>query len=721
MGMRFHSARLVVIALVLLFGAGRLQAELPIPRFDRLTPLGCSAGGQVEVQVLGNDCEELKALVFDHPGITATPVAGKEKLFLVSVAASTPEGSFDARLIGKWGVSNPRQFSVTHGLTDLAEKEPNNDSAAAQPIGVNVALNGQSDGNDQDVFRLTLKKGQRVTIDCRSSRLDVQLDAVLRLQTPDGKQLASSGDYYGRDPFLDLIAPADGDYDVVLHDLSYRGGLPYRLVISDRPHVENAFPRAVQIGKTTAVKLLGRNLAPRLPAPDGQVSSPFDPRLEEVAFDLTPPENAKLGDYQFLEHPTAHSVAPTAATGTLSGFQFRPGALGSDGKGVSLSAVTMLLTDLAPVDEQEPNDALEQPQGISLPVVLNGRFDRQRDADWYEFSVPENGQYGVDVYCERIAGQADPYLVLVDETGNRFQELDDFGHRINAFDGHLRDPSGSVNLSAGKKYRLLVQDRYRRGGPRYQYVLSVRKQEPDFFVAAMHHHNPGPGGTTLRAGGAAFFDLIVHQKDGYNGPVVISASQLPPGVHFRPTSVHNTHGSFVLWADADAALYDGPIELIATGKRGEQTLVHAVRPYARVWNDNPASSRPQRQSFLSVRDKAPFALEFAPGEVTIEAGKKAEVKVSLKRLWPDFTAQVTLQAYAFPGQVKATLPQIAAGASEATLTFEVQPNAAAGEYTLTILGQAQVPFTKDPAKDKANTLVTLPSRPLNLTVTPAVK
>ena len=31
------------------------------------------------------------------------------------------------------------------------------------------------------------------------------------------------------------------------------------------------------------------------------------------------------------------------------------------------------------------------------------------------------------------------------------------------------------SLVAKKKYRVLVQDRYRRGGARYQYVLAVRK------------------------------------------------------------------------------------------------------------------------------------------------------------------------------------------------------------------------------------------------------
>ena len=44
-----------------------------------------------------------------------------------------------------------------------------------------------------------------------------------------------------------------------------------------------------------------------------------------------------------------------------------------------------------------------------------------------------------------------------------------------------------------------------------------------------------------------------------------------------------------------------------------------------------------------------------------------------------------------------------------------------GDYTLTILGQAQVPFSKDPMKPKANTLVTLACRPVTITVTAAAK
>jgi hypothetical protein len=199
--------------------------------------------------------------------------------------------------------------------------------------------------------------------------------------------------------------------------------------------------------------------------------------------------------------------------------------------------------------------------------------------------------------------------------------------------------------------------------------------------------------------------------------VVITAEKLPPGVHFQPTSVHGTHGAFVLWADANAAAYDGPIKLIATGKRGEETLIREVRSYTRIWQDNnPGSSRPARQVSLSVREAAPFGLAFEKEKVAIEAGQKAEIKINLTRLWPDFSSQVNLQPFAFPGPIKANLPQIAAGANEATVTFEVNNGTPPGNYTLTVLGQAQAAFTKDPAKDKANTLVTLPSRPITVTV-----
>lgn len=698
----------VVVVVVLLSNFAR--SELPSIRFDRLRPLGASAGTEVEAEIAGAEIDDVKSLLFDHPGLSAAPIEGKDRGFKITVADDVPPGTYDVRLVGRWGVSNPRLFAVTRGLKDglkdIVEQEPNNDVATAQPIEVNSAVNGDADGNGQDVFRFVAKKDQRIVIDCQAGKLDSMMDATMSLAAADGKLLAANSDYNGRDPLIDFVAPADGEYLVTVHDLSYRGGFPYRLIVSDRPQAENVFPRAVQIGEPVELTILGRNLPGALPSKfslDGLT-------LDEIRIPLNPPSDVlPSGLFRFQSHPTDHSVLPTAATCTLTGYQ----------AGNDFAAVPVLVTDQPVMVEAEPNDDPDKPQTVTLPLTVSGRFDLPRDADWYEFETTENGQYAFDVYCERIAGRADPYLVVMDDQGNRVNELDDYGHRVNAFDGHLRDPSGLVNLSGKRKYRVLVQDRYRRGGPRYQYVLRVRQPVPDFFASVIHSDNPGPGSTTVWQGGARYMDVVIHQTEGFSGPITLTAEGLPPGLHFSPPTIfNNNRGTFVLWSDKDAAEWTGTIKIFATGKHGDRTVSREVRPYTKVWNDaGMNSSRPTRELAVAIRPSAPFAMQFSTDTVEVVAGGKADVKLQLSRHWPDFKNDVTVSPLAIPGGFNMTGGKFAGVDSEITLTIDVQNGRPPGEYTFAVLGQAQVPFHKDPAaKDRPNTLVSLPSRPITVHV-----
>ena len=124
----------------------------------------------------GADIEELRGLWFDRAGLSAEPVAEKDHFFKITI---------------------------------------------------NSAVGGMADGNGQDLFRFSATAGQRIVIDCQSGVLDSNMDATMSLSAA-GKLLASSGDYNGRDPFIDFLVPRDGEYEVLVHDLSYRGGLPYR-------------------------------------------------------------------------------------------------------------------------------------------------------------------------------------------------------------------------------------------------------------------------------------------------------------------------------------------------------------------------------------------------------------------------------------------------------------------------------------------------------------
>jgi hypothetical protein len=593
-------------------------------------------------------------------------------------------------------------------MTEVAA-QPQKEPDAAQPVPLNCVVNGSSKQGREDVYRFPAKKGQRVVVECFAQRLDSQLAGVLVLGDADGRQLASNGDYAGRDPLVEFVAPKDGDYLVALNDLTYRGGQPYRLVISDRPQVENVFPRAVEAGRPARLTVYGRNLG------GGARPSPLvvnDLPLDEVTESVTAPGDVLArGLFRFTDHPTGHSVLPTAATCTLTGFQYR--------------GVPLLVSDIPVSLEREPNDDPTRPQKLPIPVALSGRFDRGRDADWFEIEPPADGPYSFEVYCERIAGRADPYLVVLDEKDNRVSELDDFGIRANSFDGHTRDVSGTVSLSAKKKYRVLVQDRYRRGGPRYQYVLVIRKPVPDFYPAVIHSQDPGPGGTTVRRGGAAYLDVVIHNTGGFNGPLTITAEGLPTGLHVAPTMINSDNrGVVVLWADAEAADWVGPVKLLATAKRGTETFTREVRPYTRVWNSTDLnSSRPTRELVVAVRgEPAPFAVTPAAERLEAEAGKKVEVRVKCERLWPDFKGSVNLQPLSFPGPVKMGTVTVAEGKGEAAVTLEVQPNARPGEYTLAMQCQAQVPFARDPKPGvKPSTLVTAPSRPVTLVVLPPKK
>jgi hypothetical protein len=692
--------RLAVLCSVLI--AAVASADLPSPRLDRLFPLGAAAGSTAEVEVSGADLDEPKVLLFDHPGIKTEPLTDRK--FKVNVAADVPEGTYDARVAGKHGVSSPRLFAISHGLAEVLEKEPNDEPATAQMIGVNSAVHGTSDGNKDDLFKFPAKKGQRIVLDCQAGKLDSMLDATMTLAASDGKLLASSRDYNGRDPLIDFVAPADGEYFVTVHDLSYRGGFPYRLVVTDRSHVEAVFPRAVQAGRPQSVTVYGRNLGPGSRPSAWKVG---DLALDEMEETVTAPADVLArGFFRFTDHPTTHSVLPTAATATLTGFQVR--------------GVPMLVTGDPVTREVEPNDDPKHPQPIRLPAVVAGRFDRERDADWYEFETPADGSYSLEVYCERVAGRADPYLVVVDDKDNRVSELDDFGPRDNAFDGHLRDPSGIVNLNGKKKYRVLVQDRYRRGGARYQYVLTVRKSVPDFDVAVIHSQNPGPSGMTVRKGGAAYLDVILQRKGGFNGPVTIAAEGMPKGLHMAPTTIpSDSRGAVVLWADGDVPDFVGPVRLTATGVAESVTLTREVRPYTRVWpQPEMNSSRPTRELVVAVAGVAPFGLRPRADRIEVTAGQKTAVKYQLDRA-AGFTGPVTIAPLAFPGSIKANQVTIADGKPETTVSFDVATGTRPGEYTLVVRGQAQVPV--EGAKGRANTLAALPARPVTLVVRPAGK
>jgi hypothetical protein len=701
--------RLRFVIVMFLLVAAQARAELPLIRLDQIYPLGGGAGTTVTLDITGRDVDDVKALHFDHRGFKTELI--KPNRFKVAIAADVPTGTYEVRAVGTFGISGARLFAVNHGLTDVNEVEPNDDLDKAQSVPVNCAVSGRSDNNGDDFFRFRAKKGQRVVIDCQAFRLDSMLRAQLTLSTADGKELLRSKPYYHRaDPLLDFAAPADGDYVLRLHDVTFNGGLPYRLVISDHPHIENAFPSALVPGEPAKVTLLGRNLPGGKPA---SWATLLDRPLEEVSVNLTAPNGPrKLQAFESLEHFGSPNVS-------ARGLQLFP-----PGWKLGLNPATFLFADAPLTLDREPNDSAETAQTVTLPAVICGRFDRPGDADCYVFNAKKGDKVAVDLLCERLGFPGDPFVVLFDSKGAELAGFDDHGINQGALAQFNRDPLGTFNVPADGQYRIFVQERYRQGGPRYQYVLRLTKAAPDFFPVAFPETPADPSCPVVRQGGSAFYEVCLNRRD-FAGPVTIQAEGLPAGVSCPPVllSPQAQFAAVLFTAALDAPEWTGAIRLKAwamiDGHKVDRDVRCAQRRYA---TPNINTSVAVRQICLAVRPKAPYGLALQQEPVTIVAGGSGEVIVTMARHWPDFKGKVQLTGLNLPPGFNMPTADLPADKSEVKIKLSVAANVPPGTYSVAVRGDAQVPYNRDPdAANRPNVRVADPSAPMYVIVAPAVK
>jgi hypothetical protein len=703
------SPSLTVLCIYLSVLCGECRAELPLIRLDRIFPLGGQADSTVLLEIAGKDLDEVKSLHFDHPGFKAVLV--KPNQFKVTIGPKVPQGTYEIRAVGKYGISGSRLFAVSTGLTEVSEKEPNDSADQAQVVPMNCAVNGTSDPNGDDFFRFPAKKGERITIDCQAFRLDSTLRASLTLSDTAGKQLTQSKPYYHRtDPLLDFVAPAAGQYVLRLHDFTFAGGLPYRLVISNRPHLESAFPPVVTPGQKTELTLLGRNL------PGGKEDSQAIVQglaLEKlkVAYQ-TPRDPAARLRFDFLIHPESPTL-------TVRGFQIRPRGLEK-----ALNPVTLLYADVPITLEQEPNDRADKAQAVKLPTLICGRFDKPGDADWYSFSLKAGEAVDLRLYCERLEMMGDPFLLITDAKGNELATFDDTGINFNSLAQFHRDPVGVFRAPAAGTYRVMVQERYRRGGPRFGYVLHLGKPEPDFYPVVFHETNPDPSCPVVRQGGSAFYELCLNRRN-FGGPVTVEAEGLPKGVACPPVHVspQSEFANVVFTAAADAPEWEGAVRLKAWALIDGKRLERPVRCSQRRWAiANINTSRVCWEICLAVRSQAPYGLKAPAEKVTVAAGKTLAVKVTVQRHWTDFKGKVQLIGLNLPPGFQVPTTELAADKTEVAVPIQVAANVPPGTYSVVLRGDGQVPFSRDPrAAIKPKVRVADPATPVTVVVAPAGK
>ncbi|QDU39231.1 hypothetical protein Mal4_35680 [Maioricimonas rarisocia] len=583
-----------------LLGTLPLHAQLPQTRLYSISPPGAQIGTTAEVRILaGDDLEEISALHFNHPGITAEPkmqeVNGQpqpvDKTFVVKVAPDVPPGMYDVRTTGLWGTSNPRRF-VVGTLPEVIEAETNNTPDQASPLELNTVLNGRMDGGtDVDIFRTTLTAGQKVVIDCQAQRIDSRMDPTIEVYDSTGRQrLGVSRNDRGRDAVLVYEVPQDGEYLVRVFDHVYRNGNDYfyRLKLHTGPHLAYSLPASGLPGTTSRFALYGVNL------PGGQ---PTDLDVDGVPLERLETDIAipKLDDLPAMDHrvDSVHS--------SVDGFSYRF----ESPEGQS-NPLRIFLSSAPALTEAEPNDAADAAQSVAVPCEITGQFGSRADQDVFTFEAKAGQVYWIEAFGQRLGTSADPYVVVeqitVDGNGNeqakRLTAQDDTGTNLlqNVFDTHTDDPAWRLQIPADGKYRVTIRDRYweSRGNPSLIYRLAIREEQPDFRLvlvpAAPTAGQTWPVG--LRQGDNFAVNVLAFRRDGFAGPVRVTAENLPEGLQCPGTTIGEKDNSTLL---------------TLTTTDGASAGTQAVRITGSAWVDDPAAVK-QEEAARAALDAANKAL-----------------------------------------------------------------------------------------------------------------
>lgn len=200
-------------------GGGEYRYRLRIGDFPLITaayPAGGRSGAVMTFELTGREAKPTSTLNVALPETGNSP---RLVSFSVPTAANAGSGWFQVE---------------TNSGSETLEQEPNDNIATATPAQVPGALNGRLDKlGDQDYFKFSARKGQRVHGVAMTRELGSACDLYLSLHKADGSQIALARQE--RQSILDFDIPEDGEYFLRVEDLLVGGtvGHVYRIDISD--------------------------------------------------------------------------------------------------------------------------------------------------------------------------------------------------------------------------------------------------------------------------------------------------------------------------------------------------------------------------------------------------------------------------------------------------------------------------------------------------------
>ena len=392
---------------------------------------------------------------------TNDPGSGKVT-FQLSIPKDVPLGVRAVQLTTTNGASDLHLFMIDD-LPNVTKTGTNKTIASAQELKLPVAVDGNSEETSFDYYAFRAKKGQRVAVEVVANRLGSPLDPVVRLLDAAGRELIYCDDdpAIGSDARFSFTAPSAGRYLIELRDIGYQGGpkYHYRLRVGNFPLASEPFPLGARQGAETKLIFVGRNIEGVRPV------------------NLRVPENA---------------------TRVPLNVKFR----GSHGSGF----VTLTASQFPELLEVEPDDTPETATKVLVPSVVNGRFARPKDRDWFEFLAAKDQRLVFSGRTRSLGSPCDLFMRLFNADGKQLGEADISG----ANEGTLTN-----KFSEDGTYRLLVEELNRQAGPDLLYRIQIEPFQPGFTLSVETNR-------VEAASNGSFEIKVTAARREYDGPITVS-------------------------------------------------------------------------------------------------------------------------------------------------------------------------------------------------------
>jgi hypothetical protein len=632
------------------------QATFPSPTLSSISPLGGQRGTELELTLKGTHLDGPVDLLFSpemavktRPKLDAKgqPLANQ---WLVTIPAEARSGAYELRVVGRYGVSNPRVFQIS-ALPQAMASGANIKSEAAQKVALDHVIMGVFKTAAPHWWAFPGKAGQRVLGVFKGEAFDTKMTLTGALLDEKGREVGKL-----RDGLLDVRLPMEGLYRLKIHDLMFGAGddYGYRLTLTTGPVVWAAGQGVVY----------GWNL------PGGQVMS-----------------GVKVGPSTALEK--VEGAAP--ALGDL----------------VANSPLAVLDLSL----ENERADAAwdGKPTAMTVGQTVGGWFPSAGAARVFDLAFKAGERFVVELESSELGLPTDPVLLIENVKAQpdgsqaltvQAEVLDPAGLvPAPAVPMLLRDPSYAFEAKADGVFRLSVSDPLNAAnGQRYPFVLRVKPLQEASMTAALALHPTLPkaavtgpyevASANLWRGGVTAIEVVLPLRTALSEPLELKVAGLPAGVTCLSGWVGKNQRVGYLALSASADTPAGAALLTGLGKTR-----HLNWP-VRDGNRERLFSRVGGQPALGVvAEKAPARVEVEAGRVfEVEAGGKLEIPVKVMRE-AAFTEALTLKPLGLVDLTKAPSVAVAAKTAEGKLTVDTKALAlAVGEYGFLLQGSAKMPF-----------------------------